>query len=440
MLKNLLLSLSLLILLQISVNAQIVKTPNKIHPYSIHLSEDGSRYIKFGINAQLWGRYSNLNPGSKVGSNTTQNNFDVVIRRLRIQAMGMLTEKVYFHIQLGQNNINFTQNSGPSNAPFSILDVLGEYHFNKKFQVGGGLCGYGAGTSRYSAQSSTTQLTLDAPIYQQNNVSSTFGNRNLSVYAKGMIGKFNYRAVVTNPYKQNTSSINTTSSISTLTPKPQVLGMLTYHFLDKESIEQPYNRGTYLGTKKVFNIAAGFMYGANAMWHISENVAKDTIKQDMTVFGLDVFYDAPLSDKGNALTLYAAYNYCNYGKNYTRMIATPNPASVGSGTGFIGIGTGNIFYAQAGYLFNKKITEEGKDKGRTQVFVASEVAVLDGLKSPMSMFEAGFNYYITGTFGPKISLSYQNRSVYEATLQARETKLNPSARKGMLVLQYQISF
>jgi hypothetical protein len=38
--------------------------------------------------------------------------------------MGMLTDKVFF--QFGQNNINFTQNSGPSNAPLSILDAVGE--------------------------------------------------------------------------------------------------------------------------------------------------------------------------------------------------------------------------------------------------------------------------------------------------------------------------
>jgi hypothetical protein len=49
--------------------------------------------------------------------------------------MGMLTDKV-FHIQFGQNNINFTQNSGPSNAPLSILDAVGEYHFNDQFHLG----------------------------------------------------------------------------------------------------------------------------------------------------------------------------------------------------------------------------------------------------------------------------------------------------------------
>jgi hypothetical protein len=435
MVKNVLFSLSLLIFLQISVKAQ-----NKIHPYSIHLSEDGKRYIKFGMNAQLWGRYTELNPGSKVGSNVTDNTFDFVIRRLRLQAMGMLTEKVYFHIQFGQDNINFNQNNGPSNAPLSIMDLLGEYHFNKKIQIGAGLCGYGGGTTRYSAQSSTTQLTLDAPMYQQNNISATFGDRALSIYAKGEVGKFNYRAVVTNPYKQTTNNLSTVSSVSTLTPQPQLLGMLTYQFFEKESIEQPYNRGTYLGTKKVLNIGVGYMHGAKAMWRISENNVADTIKQDMKVLGVDVFYDTPLSDKGNALTLYAAYNYCDYGKNYLRMVATPNPALSGTGSGFLGIGTGHIFYAQAGYLLNKSVSEEGKDKGRAQVYVASEVAALDALRTPMTMYEMGINFYLTGTFGPKVSLGYQNRGIFESKLQTGETTFHSAGRRGMLVLQYQVSF
>jgi hypothetical protein len=48
---------------------------------------------------------------------------DIVVRRLLLQAMGMLTDKVFFHIQVGQNSINFIQNVGPSNSPLSLLDA-----------------------------------------------------------------------------------------------------------------------------------------------------------------------------------------------------------------------------------------------------------------------------------------------------------------------------
>ena len=70
----------------------------------------------------------------------------------------------------------------------SLLDAIVEYHFNEHLHIGLGLRAWGAGTTRYSANSSSSQLTLDAPIYQQNiNISSTFENRNLSIYAKGML-------------------------------------------------------------------------------------------------------------------------------------------------------------------------------------------------------------------------------------------------------------
>jgi hypothetical protein len=73
--------------------------------------------------------------------------------------------------------------------------MLREYHFNDQFHLGGGLTAWGAGTTRYSANSSSSQLTL-CSIYQQNiNISGTFG-RNLSIYAKGLLfDKLSYRAL-----------------------------------------------------------------------------------------------------------------------------------------------------------------------------------------------------------------------------------------------------
>jgi hypothetical protein len=41
-----------------------------------------------------YGRYTELNPNSKIGDNVVSQSTD--IRRLRVQAMGMLTDKVFF--------------------------------------------------------------------------------------------------------------------------------------------------------------------------------------------------------------------------------------------------------------------------------------------------------------------------------------------------------
>lgn len=432
--KNLLI---LFIIIFNTINANAQEKPFNV----VNLKPDGSQYIKFGMNLQVWGRYSELNPGSKVGTNEVDETYDIVVRRLRLQAMGMLTENVFFHLQFGQNNVNFQQNSGPSNAPLSIMDALGEYHFSDKLHIGGGLTGWGAGTTRYSANSSATHLTLDTPMYQQfMNTSSTFGNRNLSIYAKGYLGKFNYRAAITNPYRNNANNLGLNSTLSTETPRAQYSGILTYTFLDKESLEDAYHKGTYLGTKKVFNVALGYLTQAKALWNLTPEGA--VTHNDMKILGFDVFYDSPISDKGDAITVYAAYNNNDYGKNYIQTVSTPNPAVGdntlvnGSGAGFLGIGTGNIYYAQFGYLFAKSANET--IKGRFQPYVATQIAALKALDTPMAMYEIGANYYTTGTFGPKFSLNYQNRSVYGKS--ASNSKLTQEDRLGMVVLQCQVSF
>ncbi|WP_374172681.1 hypothetical protein [Flavobacterium tructae] len=428
-----------LILLFIVVNTINVLAQEK--PFNVvNISKDGSQYIKFGMNLQVWGRYSELNEGSKIGTNEVSDTYDIVIRRLRLQAMGMLTENIFFHLQLGQNNINFTQNNGPSNAPLSVMDALGEYHFSKKLHIGGGLTAWGAGTTRYSANSSSSHLTLDTPMYQQfTNISSTFGNRNLSIYAKGDLGKFNYRAAITNPYRNTTDNLGINSSVSTQTPSAQYAGILTYSLYDKESLEDAYHKGTYLGTKKILNIALGYMTQAKAMWHLTPDatIAYD----DMRILGFDIFYDSPINSKGAAITAYAAFNNNNYGKNYIQSVNTPNPAIGdnslinGSGAGFIGVGTGNIYYAQLGYLFGK--SENESKKGRFQPYAATQIADLEALDTPMAMYELGVNYYTTGTLGPKFSLNYQNRAVYDKTLTGAYKQ---SDRLGMVVLQCQVSF
>ncbi|WP_291287402.1 porin [Flavobacterium sp.] len=428
-----------LILLFIVLNTISVLAQEK--PFNVvNISKDGSQYIKFGMNLQVWGRYAELNEGSKIGTNEVSDTYDVVIRRLRLQAMGMLTENIFFHLQLGQNNINFTQNNGPSNAPLSVMDALGEYHFNEKLHIGGGLTAWGAGTTRYSANSSSSHLTLDTPMYQQfTNISSTFGNRNLSIYAKGYLGKFNYRAAITNPYRNTADNLGINSSVSTQTPRAQYSGILTYSFFDKESLEDAYHKGTYLGTKKILNVALGYMTQAKAMWHLTPDatVAYD----DMKILGLDVFYDSPVNSKGAAITAYAAFNNNNYGKNYIQSVNTPNPAIGdntlinGSGAGFIGVGTGNIYYAQLGYLFGK--SDNPAQKGRFQPYAATQIADLEALDTPMTMYELGVNYYTTGTLGPKFSLNYQNRAVFDKTLLGAYKQ---NDRLGMVVLQCQVSF
>jgi hypothetical protein len=76
--------------------------------------------------------------------------------------------------------------------------------------------------------------------------------------------------------------------------------MLTYALAEKNT--EPYNKGTYLGTKRSY-IGLGYLTQAK---QCGESILMITsiLYDDMNVLGLDVF-DKPISAKGDALTLYA---------------------------------------------------------------------------------------------------------------------------------------
>jgi hypothetical protein len=74
------------------------------NPFKVNLSEDGKNILNL-VRIFNYGKVYKLNPNR---DNVVSQSTDIVVRRLRVQAMGMLTDKV-FHIQFGQNNINFTQ-------------------------------------------------------------------------------------------------------------------------------------------------------------------------------------------------------------------------------------------------------------------------------------------------------------------------------------------
>ena len=88
-----------------------------------------------------------------------------------------------------------------------------------------------------------------------------------------------------------------------------------------------------------------------------------------------------------------------------------------------------------GYLFVKPSNAD--IKGRIQAYAAGQIADLQAIENPMSWYELGVNYYLTGSLGPKLSLGWQNRAIFEKTVTGKYTQ---SDRKNMLMMQFQVSF
>lgn len=404
------------------------------------LNEDGSNYFKVTLTGQFWLRNTDLNPGSTVNGFAKRNVTDIGIRRARMQAYGQIADRVFLYTQIGMNNFNYLSDR---KAGFFIHDINGDYEVvRKKFFLGGGLTAWN-GLSRYSSPSVGSILGLDAPLFEQNtnDVTDQF-LRKLSIYAKGKLGKLDYRVTVASPMSITKSAgyVPAIGANSTFSPKPaqlQLNGYFQWQFLDQESNVTGYNTGTYLGSKRVFNIGAGFQYQGNAQWHTS--ASGDTVETSMRNFAVDVFYDAPVNkSKGTAISIYAAYLNTYYGPGYIRNQAVMNPADGrsaqaslvnGGGNGYPSFGTGNLLYAQAGYKFRDNLV------GKTTLmpYASLQYAKYDRLNDAMLFWDAGINWLLKGHTS-KLTLAYQNRPLFET----RGQQADLTGRRGAFILQYQV--
>ncbi len=345
---------------------------------------------------QVWFRYADYNPGTTVLGSPTSNGFDIGLRRTRFQLYGQLTDHVTFYFQMGQNNFNFISGNGgaPDNnspyvnrkAQFFIHDALAEYRIKKGSDIlflGGGLT-VTNGLSRFSQPSIGTIMSMDVPVFAQATVDQTDEfSRKLSLYARGQLGRLDYRLVLTDPFPVNTNGTvaaplafapnSPNATFAQVGHNKQYQGFFMWNFFDKESHVTPYMTGTYLGKKKVLNLEGGFITQKNATW-TGDGTAAGTQYHDMNLWSVAIFYDAPLNaEKGTAINAYAGYFHTDYGQGYLRYNGIMNPANGGTpgttpfstianpasgnafGNAFPMFGTGNVIYAQAGYLLKKDL-------------------------------------------------------------------------------------
>ncbi len=404
----------------------------------VNLNDDGSHYIKATFTGQVWARYNQSNPGTTVNGFAKTETYDIGIRRARMQLYGKISDKVFLYTQFGINNDGYNSTRKPG---LFFHDVVTEYWITPRtLHIGGGLASWN-GFARYSAASITSSLGVDLPLYQQttNDVNDQFF-RKFSIYAKGKLGKLDYRLILTDPMLVDANittvkPINVNSDFAYTPPKLQTVAYVNYQFLEEESNLLPGGTGTYLGKKNVFNIGAGFQYQPDAVWHYGDAVSKDTVFEKMLNVCVDVFYDHKIGTKGAALTAYGALSNTNYGKNYIRNNGAMNPAAGGSslsggGNAYPMYGTGSTLFAQAGYLLPKSLL--GEKRGQIQPYGEITASQYDRLKSNVIIWGTGVNWLIDGQKS-KLTLGYQNRPVFD------KTSLSEIDRKGMLVLQFQIA-
>jgi hypothetical protein len=418
-------------------------------PLTINLSADGSKYLRFIIWNQMWASVTQNNPGTMgIDGMSKKTTADFGIRRARILAVAEVSPRFLVLAHFGINNQTFANGGVPAGGatgnagnltvgvnPQTGLgsatgtsakkpqlffhDIWTEYKITDWLYAGAGLH-YWNGISRFSSHSTLNFMAIDAPIFNWPNIELTdqFA-RQMGIYTKGTLGKISYRFALNKPFAVGSGGSFDTATqrpiaTNTLTDNWATQGYVAFQFLDKENDKLPYFVGSYLGTKTVFNLGAGWYHHAGST---SSKLMDGSIQtHDTKLFGVDAFLDIPINKaSGTAITSYAVLYSYDFGPNYLRNIGIMNvgfgPGTTQNGNGNLQptIGTGTIFYTLHGFLLPSSIL---KDKGRLQPFGALTHKNFEFFDDSNWQYDLGMNYYING-HQAKITFQYSQRPLFE---------------------------
>ena len=404
--------LAFIFLAQFSVWGQ--GSPDYTGGMKVKLNEDGSKYFRLITWHQMWATLSEDGGGN-------MNDLNFRLRRSRMLMYAQINKRFLILTHFGLNNLRNT-NMDPvgtgAGAQLFMHDAWAEYSLvPKKLSIGGGLH-YWNGISRLTNQSTLNIMTLDAPGHNWGTIgtSDQFA-RHLGFYIKGKLGKLDYRLAINEALANNFHAGVTEEQLRSLPAETAVYknfeelgggkiyaGYLKYEFLDAEGNLLPFLVGSYLGSKKVFNIGAGFFYHEEGTSHI--NNAGNIEKNSPFSFAVDAFYDTPIGENGQAFTGYASYTSHDWGPNLS---GAPTRGSLVGG-----VGSGDITYVQLGYVL-----PNFSDKGRLQPYLHFTNRSLDVHEefeaSNSTQFGIGANWYLSG-HNAKITLEYQNNRAQGETV------------------------
>ena len=423
-------------------------SPSESVPYGaglkVNLSPDGSKYFRLITWHQVWTRYNRNNTGSqRVAGDPESSTFDVGLRRSRVLIYAQLNPRFLIVTHFGINNQNAVSGGvgigDPGKKPqLFVHEAMVEYKVFKYLNIGAGLH-YQNGISRMTRASTLNFLAYDAPITNWPTIEKVdqFA-RWLGLYAKGRVGKLDYTLAMDDPFATNQSLTPAAQPLNVADYNPRnshksYQGYFAYEFLDQEANLLPYQVGSYLGTKRVFNIGAGFLFNKDAMMSRTGAVPEPAPAngfavpyktENLGIWSADVFYDSPINkDAGTAVTAYGVYYNYNFGTNYVRNIGILNPSGAGGtapipgagtlrGNAYPVVGTGSSTYLQAGYLLPKNTLGE---KARLQPYAAWMHGNYEGLDAigakDVNVYDLGANLLLDG-HNAKFTLNYRARPDY----------------------------
>lgn len=436
-------------------------SPSYTDGLKIKLDSTGKKYVRFLVWADFRARYTELNPGTAINGIAKDNMVDFSVRQFRLALYSQLSPRYLILGTMGIDNQSFSSggsagggNTGNGGGTFNgtlgkkplfyLHELWNEYtvvpendfkthkHNFASLYIGTGLH-YWVGISRMSSLSSFNFLAIDAPVYNWPLIDNSDQlGRQIGIYLKGNIGPVAYRWSVNKPftvvnpavaYPANSPEINYAVD-NNANGNLSTTGYAAWQFFEKENTLVPYTTGSYVGTKKVLNVGAGYYYSKKATTTQADNTANSLlINHSIKIWAADVFADIPWGGERQnwAFTGYSVYYNDDFGPNYLRNGSIMNE-NVGPDKNYTGvvsqsgygnlapiIGTGSSWFTQVGLLLPKTLFKT--DVVRFQPFAEYSLQTFDRYgSSKFTWWSAGGNIYLDGHHA-KIGFKYQTRPI-----------------------------
>jgi hypothetical protein len=297
---------------------------------------------------------------------------DFMIRRAYMYLKADVTKYVSFFTHIASDKVGMEKPTGGNldNSGMGLgtgvawRDLWITLNLHEAFKIQMGRM-YVPLTRNYGTTSTKCMLTADLPFLQGGSRGGIFyaqkvgRDDGLTLWGNPLDGRLQYRLMISEGVEGDS---NPEDSL-------RFVGRLSLSLLEPET--SWFNKGTYLGKKKVLSLG----FGMDSQDDLTLAGNED---QDNTVWTVDTFFDHPVG--GGAVTLEAAYidiDNCTQGSpNFYHDLEAGDDAQ--------------NWYINAGYLLPGSI-----GPGRLQPYIRYETVDVDK-KNQTDFISGGFNYYLKG--------------------------------------------
>ncbi|MEA1867308.1 MAG: selenite/tellurite reduction operon porin ExtI [Thermodesulfobacteriota bacterium] len=332
---------------------------------------------EIGCWTQVW--YQFVKDGKDDGGDLN----DFMARRFYLYLKGDITPYFSFFTHIAADRIGQDGLDRPSlglGSGIAFRDLWITFKLNEALKIQMGRM-YVPLTRNYGTTSTKCMLTTDLPFLQGGVRGNIFyaqkvgRDDGVTIWGNPLDGLLQYRFMVSEGVEGKKTDNN---KIVYDNPDDNLrfVGRVAVNLLEPET--GWFNKGTYLGKKKVLSLGFGY----DAQNDLTLNGHED---EDNRVWTTDVFFDYPLGE--GAITAEAAYidiQNCTQTHNFSELAAGDDAEN---------------WYIQAGYLLPGRV-----GPGRLQPYMRYE-AVYVADKDDTDFISGGLNYFVKG-HNAKISLDY----------------------------------